>query len=112
MPNYDFFCQDCQKQFSVYASYAEYDGLQARCPRCGSSKVRRALNRVRLAHSDREHLQRLSSGFNGNADSQSLGRMMRGVQEQSGVKMDGPFDEVVGRLEKGESMEKIDRDYE
>lgn len=111
MPNYDFTCNNCKLHFSSYVTYEDYDQLVVVCPRCDSKDVQQEVNRVQVAKSDSEHLKQLSNGFDIHTDPKSLGKMMRHVQEQSGVKMDGPFDEVVNRLQKGESISKIDKDY-
>lgn len=47
MAAYDYICEKCLTTFEVRASFAEYEsGLKVKCPRCGSTKVRRALNSV------------------------------------------------------------------
>jgi hypothetical protein len=44
-------------------------------------------------------------------DPRALGRMMRDMREQAGADdLPGEFDEVVNRLEKGQSPEEIERD--
>ena len=43
-----------------------------------------------------------------NADPASLGRSLRTLAEESGDDMGGEFNEIVNRLEKGESPEQIE----
>ena len=37
MPNYDFHCAACKKQFSVMMTWAEFDKAKGKpkCPKCG-----------------------------------------------------------------------------
>jgi len=39
MPQYEFFCKDCQKTFTLRLSLAEYDKDKIQCPDCKSSNV-------------------------------------------------------------------------
>jgi hypothetical protein len=43
-------------------------------------------------------------------DPRALGKMMRKMSQQVGEDLPPEFDEVVGRLEKGQSPEEIERD--
>jgi putative FmdB family regulatory protein len=39
MPRYEFFCQQCQKEFSKTLTITEYEKGNIACPNCGSKKV-------------------------------------------------------------------------
>lgn len=39
MPQYQFFCKACQKEFSVVLTLAEYNKGGVKCPKCGGGKV-------------------------------------------------------------------------
>lgn len=39
MPQYEFTCQACQKDFSKVLTLAEYEKGGIKCPQCGSEKV-------------------------------------------------------------------------
>jgi putative FmdB family regulatory protein len=39
MPHYEYFCQDCNKKFSLVLTVAEHDKDKIKCPKCGSSNV-------------------------------------------------------------------------
>ena len=39
MPQYDFHCQSCKKDFTKILTLAEYEKGGITCPRCGSDKV-------------------------------------------------------------------------
>lgn len=45
MPDYEFFCRGCNKQFTAHMSIEEHDQHAARCPKCKSAKhVQRAIS--------------------------------------------------------------------
>jgi putative FmdB family regulatory protein len=47
MPYYEYNCSECGAPFEIRATIAEYeDGLNARCPECGSKEVKRNLTGV------------------------------------------------------------------
>jgi putative FmdB family regulatory protein len=115
MPVYDFRCLDCHKRFAVTLSYAEYDRRETVCPACGSARIERVIRKVRLSRGDRGRLASIADESNLQAldsDPQALGRMMREMKnEVDASDLPGEFDEVVDRLEKGQSPEEIDRDF-
>jgi putative FmdB family regulatory protein len=39
MPNYDFYCKNCKKTFSVILTLAEYEKRHPSCPKCKGRKV-------------------------------------------------------------------------
>jgi putative FmdB family regulatory protein len=43
MPQYDFICRDCGKEFEKFLTMAEYDKKKGamKCPHCGSKKTQR-----------------------------------------------------------------------
>jgi putative FmdB family regulatory protein len=111
MPTYEFRCQDCHKRFDVFMSFSEYGNTQVKCPHCGSTNIRRKIGRIRVARSDESRLENFSDAdLNGmENDPQGLGRMMRKMSQEAGEDMPAEFNEVVGRLEKGESPEAIEK---
>lgn len=115
MPVYDFRCQDCKNRFAVTLSYAEYDRRETVCPACRSTRIERVIRKVRLSRGDRGRLASMADESNLEAldsDPQALGRMMREMKnEVDASDLPGEFDEVVDRLEKGQSPEEIDRDF-
>ena len=81
------------------------------CPNCGSDQVSRKIGRIRVARSEDNRLNGFSeTSLEGmENDPQSLGRMMRKMSNELGEEMPGEFNEVVGRLEKGESPDQIEK---
>jgi putative FmdB family regulatory protein len=117
MPLYDYFCLNCQKRFDVFMTYAEYGAKPVTCPHCRSKNVRRRLPRVRVAKSEDSRMDSLAGDFSDPSalaglenDPQAMGRMMRKMGKEMGEEMPPEFDEVVGRLEKGQSPEDIEKE--
>ena len=114
MPTYDFICLDCKKHFDLFMSYSEYGTKPAACSHCGSKNTRRRMNRVRIAKSEESRLESLGDFSDPSAlegledDPQALGRMMRKMGNEIGEELPAEFDEVVDRLEKGQSPEEIE----
>lgn len=114
MPTYDYFCLNCHKRFEIFLTYNEYGTRPVTCSHCGSGDVRRRLTRVRIAKSEESRLESLDdladpSALEGLEDNpRELGRMMRKMGRELGEDLPPEFDEVVDRLEKGQSPEEIE----
>ncbi|MCL4560014.1 MAG: zinc ribbon domain-containing protein [Chloroflexi bacterium] len=112
MPTYDFRCLNCRRSFDVYLSYQEYGEKKIVCPYCESEQVTRKIGRIRVARSEDSHLENLADPSNLDGledDPRALGRMMRKMSSEVGEEMGPEFDEVVGRLEAGQSPEEIEK---
>ncbi len=113
MPIYEYLCQDCGKRFSVRISYDEYGNVIIRCTACHSQKVQRRIERIRIGHSEEKRLQRIADPAQMDAledDPVALGGMLRKMKDQMGEEIAPEFDEVVGRLEKGQTPEEIEKE--
>jgi putative FmdB family regulatory protein len=111
MPNYGYRCLECGRKFEVFLSYADYGKKPVHCPNCQSDMVQRRINKVRVARGDHSRLENLAdpSRLAGiDQDPQALGSMMREMQQELGEDMGGEFDEVVDRLERGQSPDDIE----
>ena len=112
MPVYEYKCTQCQRPFETRLSFAEYDTAEVTCPHCGSMNVQRRIRKVAVAGGDMAHLESMSDPAAMDAlekDPRALGKMMREMSSQVGEDMGGEFDEVVGRLERGESPDEIEK---
>ena len=114
MPTYDFVCQACGQRFDVFLTFAEYGKKTVLCAHCGSDKVRRRMTKVRIARSQESRMDDVEGDL-GNLegledDPKALGRMMRKMGNEMGEDLPPEFDDVVGRLESGQSPEDIERD--
>lgn len=114
MPTYDFICLDCRKRFEVFLTYSEYGTRPVACSHCGSENTRRRMTRVRIVRSEESRLESIEDFADPSAleglenDPQALGRMMRKMGRELGEDLPPEFDEVVDRLEKGQSPEEIE----
>jgi putative FmdB family regulatory protein len=43
MPAYEFFCEKCNKQFSLQLRLADYEKKKYACPKCNSKKVKQQI---------------------------------------------------------------------
>jgi putative FmdB family regulatory protein len=113
MPTYDYRCQDCQRRFSTFLTFAEYGNKKVVCPHCKSERVQRKIGKVRVARGSGFNMDDMTNPANLEGmedDPRALGRMMRQMSEQTGEELPPEFDDVVGRLEKGQSPEEIERE--
>jgi putative FmdB family regulatory protein len=111
MPTYDFSCLNCQQQFEVFLTYSEYGSKIVKCVHCGSENVQRRLSRVRIAKSDESRIEGMadSASLEGlEDDPRAMGRMMRKMGREMGEDLPPEFDDVVDRLEAGQSPEEIE----
>lgn len=111
MPNYSYRCLDCRKRFEVFMTYAEYGVKPISCPHCTSQNIQRRIGRIRIAKSEESRLDDLAdpSALEGlEDDPRALGKMMRKMKGELGEDVGPEFDEVVDRLEAGQSPEDIE----
>lgn len=115
MPSYEFRCLDCKRRFEITLSYDEYGSTEIRCTHCDSVNVQRKIGRIRIAKSEDSRIEDLASDFSDPTtlegledDPRALGRMMRKMSNELGEDMGPEFDEVINRLEKGQSPEEIE----
>ena len=93
-------------------SYSEYDEKQVSCIYCKGKKIQRRIGLLRIAHSEEKRLEKLAdpSALEGlENDPRALGKMMRQMSGEVGEDMGEEFDEVIDRLESGQSPEDIEK---
>jgi putative FmdB family regulatory protein len=116
MPVYEYRCNVCGRKVTLkYKTYADYDAATPACTHCGSADLTRLISRVAI---QRSTISRLMSGsFDDDdsalsdlddADPRTMGRMLREMSAEVGEDIGPEFDEVVERLERGESPEEIE----
>jgi putative FmdB family regulatory protein len=112
MPTYDFICNNCRQRFDVFLTYAEYGVKTVQCAHCQSEDVRRRMTKVRIAKSDESRLESAADDFSGldgiEENPKALARMMRKMGNEMGEELPSEFNEVVDRLEAGQSPEEIE----
>lgn len=112
MPYYDFICQDCQRPCRFFFSFSEYDKAAPVCPHCQGNQLKRRIGRVALGKSEDARLDSLmddSALANLDEDDpKAMGKFMRKMSREMGEDMGDEFNEVVDRLESGESPDSIE----
>ena len=112
MPTYDFICNACEKRFEIFLTFSEYGKKAVHCAHCKSTNVRRRMTKVRIARSDESRMESAANDFSGleglEDDSKALGRMMRKMGGEMGEDLPPEFNDVVDRLEAGQSPEEIE----
>jgi putative FmdB family regulatory protein len=112
MPTYQYRCKDCHRKFEVFMTYSEYGTRTVNCTHCASANVERRIGRVRFARSEESRLENLAdpSKLAGlEDDPRALGQMMREMSGEMGEDMGPEFDEVIDRLESGQSPDEIEK---
>ncbi len=113
MPTYQYRCLDCKKRFEIFMTYAEYGSRPVQCSHCGSENIQRRIGRIRVAKSEDSRMDDMMDpgSLEGlEDDPRALGQMMRKMSREMGEDMGPEFDEVIDRLEKGQSPEDIEKD--
>lgn len=113
MPYYDYRCQSCNKAVRLFIAYNDYDDARPQCPHCNSDDLKRLISRITVAKSEDSRLDAMMedpalAGLE-DEDPRSLGRFMRKMSNEMGEDMGDEFNEVVDRLEKGESPDSIEK---
>lgn len=112
MPTYDFVCNACQKRFDIFLTFSEYGVKAVQCAHCGSEDVRRRMTKVRIAKSMDSRMDSMEGDLSSlegvEEDPRALGKMMRKMGSEVGEDLPPEFDEVVDRLEAGQSPEEIE----
>ncbi len=113
MPAYTYRCQDCTRSFTVRLSYAEYGRVPVTCPYCGSERVARRYGRVAVLRGSAVDVDALMDDPAAldklEENPRALGRLMRQMRAELGEDLGPEFDEVVSRLEKGQTPEEIEQ---
>jgi len=113
MPTYDYRCSECGKHNSIYQTYEEYGAASVVCQYCNGENLDRIFSNIRFARSEESRIESLADpsawGDLDESDPRSMAKMMRKMGDELGEEMPQEFDEVIGRLESGESPEEIEK---
>lgn len=113
MPIYEYYCLDCRKRVSVFfRTMSEASDDAARCPTCEGVRLHRLVSRVRMLRSEESRMDDLAdsdvmSGLE-SEDPRALASFMRKMSDEMGEPLDPEMNEVIGRLESGESPDSIE----
>jgi putative FmdB family regulatory protein len=113
MPIYEYQCKKCgQKARKFWRTFTAVDDASLQCPRCGAHSFQRLVSRVAFVRSEDARLEDLADPSNlaglDEQDPKSLGRWLRKMGSEMGEEMPPEFDEVIDRLESGQSPEEIE----
>jgi len=112
MPTYDFICNKCNQRFDVFLTFAEYGKKKVSCTHCKSQNVRRRMTKVRIAKSEDSRMSSMADDFAGfesmDDDPKEMARMMKKMGNEMGEELPPEFNEVVDRLESGQSPDEIE----
>lgn len=112
MPIYEYRCGNCGRRVSIFFRSFSAVG-DAHCPNCGSTKLSRLVSKVASLKSEESRLEAMSDpssfGDVDENDPKSVARFMRKMGGEMGEEMGPEFDEMVTRLESGESPEEIEK---
>jgi len=112
MPHYEYICQECGRRARLFFSYAEYGTAVPACPHCQSNHLKRRIGRIAVAKSEDARMDSLMDDSTlanlDEDDPQAMGKFMRKMSREMGEDMGEEFNEVVDRLEHGESPESIE----
>lgn len=93
-------------------TFSEYGKKAVYCTHCQSGNVRRRMTKVRIARSDESRLESAADDFSGmdgiEDHPEALARMMRKMGGEMGQDLPSEFNDVVDRLEAGQSPEEIE----
>lgn len=114
MPIYEYRCGNCRRRVNIFfRSFSAVQNTTPHCPNCDSTKLTRLVSRVATIKSEDARLESLADPSNlgglDESDPKSLARFMRKMGGEMGEEMGPEFDEMVGRLESGESPEEIEK---
>ncbi len=112
MPIYEYRCQDCGRRTTVL--HRSINNIQQpTCPRCGSQNLKRLISKVAYVRSEEARLEAMADPSNwGDVDEndpKSLARFMRKMSQELGEDLGPEFEEVIDRLEAGQSPEEIEK---
>ncbi len=114
MPIYEYACLDCRKRVNLFfRTFQAATTEQAICPTCQGTNLHRLVSRVAVMKSEESRMDDLAdpalmAGLE-KEDPQALANFMRRMSDETGEPMDAEMNEVLGRLESGESPEAIEQ---
>ena len=105
MPIYEYRCSACRKRSSVFVRSIT-SPVRPSCEHCGSRKMSRLVSRFAVHGGGRVDLDDPSS-MPDESDPRAMARWARQMSEEMGEDMGPEFDEMVGRMEAGESPDDL-----
>ena len=113
MPIYEYRCNECHRRVTILVrTFSDAETATPQCPVCGSQDLTRLISRVAVVRSEESRLESLSdesmlTGLD-ESDPRSISRWMRRMSSEMGEELGEDFEEVVDRLESGQTPEEIE----
>lgn len=115
MPTYEYRCNDTGKKFEVtYKTYADFDKAVPVSPFTGSTNVTRLIRPLALKKSQSGRIDRIEAGDPTalaeleDSDPKTLGMTLRQLTDRMDEDLGPEFNEVVERLESGQSPDEVE----
>ncbi|MGC8825700.1 MAG: FmdB family zinc ribbon protein [Anaerolineae bacterium] len=114
MPIYEYVCHDCRRRVSIFwRTFSEAEAGTPQCPRCQGTRLTRLVSRVSVVRSEESRLDDLADPSSlpdlDENDPRSIARWMRKMSSELGEDLGPELDEVIDRLEAGQSPEEIEQ---
>jgi putative FmdB family regulatory protein len=112
MPVYEFRCNACGAPVSVFVRSMN-SPVNGKCERCGSTDLRRLLSRFAVIKSSGGDFDGLDdSMLDGldESDPRAMAGWARKMQREMGEDMGPEWDDMVDRMERGDSLDDLDSD--
>ena len=127
MPVYEFYCIDCHTIFNFLSRRVNTD-RRPTCPRCGRPDLERQVSHFAISKGrseepaeempdlDEEKLEKAMMGLAGEMegmdenDPRAMAKLMRRLQDATGMNLGTGFEEALRRLEAGEDPEKVEEE--
>lgn len=104
---YEYVCNACGSPLSVFVRTVN-SPVKAVCERCGSSDLRRLVSKFAVLRGpgggDLDRLDAMMGDIDED-DPRAVAAWAREMQRESGEDLGGEFDEMVSRMERGESLD-------
>jgi putative FmdB family regulatory protein len=113
LPIYEYRCNDCGRRVTLFwRSFSVTEEISPQCSFCGGEHLTRLVSRVAVVKSEESRLDSLAdpsslAGLDEN-DPKSMAHWMRKMSREMGEDLGPEFNEVVDRLESGQSPEDIE----
>jgi putative FmdB family regulatory protein len=111
MPVYEYWCHDCHRKVSIYSK--GFTGTtEAVCPSCEGKRLTRLFSTFAIHKTDKDGYEdilsdsQLTKGMLAN-DPRALAEWTRRMEGKTDTKMGPEYEEMMEKLERGESWGKV-----
>lgn len=115
MPIYEYECYDCNAQVEIFfRSFTDLDTKEVICPNCEGTRLKRRISKVAVVNAAQAGSAGQSAATSTQTssdkdDPKTLAQKMRHASQTAKQDMGREFNEVAGRLERGEKASSIEK---